>query len=187
MKKHPEIFDEWLIIRCQNGDQKAFTLLVKRWHPKLLKQAYWYTRNREASKDVAQECWSSIVKGIKKIHDPASFRVWIYRIVHRRAVDWIREKQKSRTLEEIQQKIPPDVEVNINVTNEDLITRLRMHMRQLSDSQRIILSMFYMENYTIREIGQVLSIPAGTVKSRLYHAREQLKKHLKKMNYEKEL
>jgi len=185
IKKHNEIFDEWLVLRCQTGDKKAMDLLVKSWHPKLLKQGYWHTRDSEAAKDIAQECWPHIIRGINTIEDPAHFRVWVYRIVYRRTVDWIRERKKNRLKEENSKEIQKGLNPGSDESQEDRIKMIRKQLQQLPDDQRIILSMFYHNNQTIREIANIMSIPVGTVKSRLFHAREQLKKNLNKMNYEK--
>ena len=185
IKNHNEIFDEWLVLRCQTGDKKAMDLLVRSWHPKLLKQGYWHTRDSEAAKDIAQECWPHIIRGINTIKDPANFRVWVYRIVYRRAVDWIRERKKNRLKEENSKDIKEELTAGYDEGQEDRIKMMRKKLQQLPHDQRIILSMFYLNNQTIREIAKIMSIPVGTVKSRLFHARELLKKNLNKMNYEK--
>ena len=185
IQKNNEIFDEWLVLRCQTGDKKAMDLLVKSWHPKLLKQGYWHTRNSEAAKDIAQECWPHIIRGINTVKDPAHFRIWVYRIVYRRAVDWIREREKNRLKKENSNEIQEGLNPSSDESQEDRIKIIRRQMQQLPDDQRIILFMFYLKNQTIREIAKIMSIPVGTVKSRLFHARERLKKNLNKMNYEK--
>ncbi len=172
------------MLRCQSGDKQAFNILVERWHPKLIKQAFWHTKNGEAAKDIAQDCWQSIFKGLKNIKDPASFSVWAYRIVYRRSVDWIRGQQRDRNIKmDVAVESTPD-----NTDNQtEVLDKLKSVIRNLPDNQRDILTMFYLRNYSIREIGKIMGIPTGTVKSRLFHARERLKKYLIELKYEKEL
>jgi len=67
-------------------------------------------------------------------------------------------------------------------SKDKILENLKRAMRALPDNQHLVLVMFYLENYSIREMSEILSIPAGTVKSRLFHAREQLKKII---NHEK--
>jgi len=74
MEKHSDhIFDEWLILQYQSGDAEAMSLLVKRWHRKIIRQVYRHTKDAEASKDIAQDCWLAIFQGIIKIKDPSRF------------------------------------------------------------------------------------------------------------------
>ena len=88
--------DEFLIVQSQLGDSEAFTQLVERWHPRLLRHAYHLTQDREAAGDVAQESWMAIVRGMGSLRDPARFRAWALRIVANKARDWIRRKKKEK-------------------------------------------------------------------------------------------
>jgi len=179
------IIDEWLVLKCQTGDEKAFSLLVKRWHPKLTMQAYRHTQNIEAARDIAQESWHAFIRGLNNLHDPAAFRVWIYRIVSRRSVDWIRKVTRERkvlnSIEAREELNPVSIE-----PGSTLLQQLKETLKILPNNQRIILSMFYLDSIKVREMAAILSIPEGTVKSRLFHAREHLKSIYKQYNYENE-
>ena len=74
---------ELLVLNSQRGDTKAINLLIKKWHPKLVHQAFRLTGDRDAALDVAQESWQGIIKGLKKLRDPAVFPAWSYQIVSR--------------------------------------------------------------------------------------------------------
>ena len=89
MKKFDLIFDEWLVIRYYYGDRKALPLLVKRWHKKLLSRIYMMTQDFEASKDIAQESWQAIIKGIDRLKDPAHFGKWALTIANRKSIDFL--------------------------------------------------------------------------------------------------
>jgi RNA polymerase sigma-70 factor (ECF subfamily) len=166
------ILDELLVMRTQNGDMKAFSLLVKRWQPALLSQAYRLTRDNEAALDVAQETWKAIANGIYKLKSPAAFKTWSFRIVSNKSVNWIKELQKQRALklesdEFVMQEAQSDESENV-----ELIKRA---LNELPVKSKTILSMFYIDNHTVKEISQILSLSAGTVKSRLFYARKMLK------------
>jgi len=62
MNNPEKVFDGLLVLQCQNGDKKAFSILVKRWHTKLCNQAFFYTKDRDAAKDIAQDSWNVIIK-----------------------------------------------------------------------------------------------------------------------------
>jgi len=141
-----------------------------------MSQAYWHCKNRLAAKDIAQETWSSVVKGIASIKDPARFSVWINRIVYHKSVDWIRKAQKNRTLNE--DDVKESLYGHHDVNNEE-ISQMMIHLNQLPIDQKMVLTLFYLQQHSVVEIAEILSIPMGTVKSRLFNARETLKKKLK--------
>ncbi|NIR42694.1 MAG: RNA polymerase sigma factor, partial [Gemmatimonadetes bacterium] len=84
------VLDEYLVVESQLGDRVAFARLVDRWHARLLRHAYHYTQDGEAARDVAQESWIAVVRGLRSLEDPARFRAWVLRIVANKARDWIR-------------------------------------------------------------------------------------------------
>ena len=177
-----KVFEELLVIQSQDGDRQALSLLIKRWNRKMLSKAYILTNDYEACNDIVQECWLQIIKGIKGLKDPKFFGVWVYRIVQGKNVDWIRDRQKQRkTLENEKQEInvatsgiPGD-----RTDQEEAVVRLRLALKKLAPDQQFILSLHYLENHPVNEIGEILKIPPGTVKSRLFHARKNLLKIFK--------
>lgn len=180
MKKSPEnILIELLVINSQRGDSRAVNLLAKKWHPKLVRQAYRLTGDKEAANDVVQESWQGIVKGLHKLKDPSVFPAWAYQIVSRRAADWIRKLQKERKVYDGKQKEDtiPDTEED----PEDKLEILRKALQELPNEQRVILDLFYLDSQPVKSISKILLLPAGTVKSRLFYAREHLKKIYKKI------
>ena len=188
MNKREKIFDGLLVLQCQNGSKKAFSLLVKRWHNKLCKQAFFYTKDIDLSKDIAQDSWNVIIRRIASLKEPNSFGSWALTIVNRKAIDWLRKHKKNEkklhTYYENSQ-INHDTEINNNliedgdnnITDDTAKTVLNV-IKKLPKNQQIILTLFYVEEYSILEISSILSISKGTVKSRLFYAREKLKSHL---------
>ena len=163
-----------LVIQCQEGKEKAFGMLVKQWNGSVLKQAYWYCKDGSAAKDIAQETWASVVKGLAKLNDPTKFAVWINRIIYHKSADWIRAQQKLRGVDhyEVEQEMYPKA---LDQNNDKKIELLLSLIKKLPDDQRNILTLFYLKEYNVNEIAEILSIPKGTVKSRLFTAREHLK------------
>jgi RNA polymerase sigma-70 factor (ECF subfamily) len=164
------VLDEFLVAQSQCGDSEAFASLVGRWHPRLLRNALRYTGDAEAAKDVAQEVWLAIARGLHSLNDPACFRAWAYRIVANKSRDWIRRERSRRRLNQSLDRPSPGVE-----QGSEAVERIRIAIGELDTDQRTILTWFYMEEMSVREIAEALSIPPGTVKSRLYHARHALR------------
>ncbi len=177
-----DILDEWLVLRSQEGSSEAFGRLVERWQPRLFRHAMRLVERQDAARDVLQDSWFSIVRGIKRLHDPASFRTWAYRIVSRRAADWVRKQQSSRRLTEKLEDHARRHHVDAHssdATSSD-VTRLRAVLQTLPPRHRIVLTMHYVDGLSTNEIGAALEVPTGTVKSRLHNARNTLREALER-------
>ena len=165
------IFNELLVMKTQDGDMEAFSFLVKRWHPALLRQAYRLTRDDEAALDVAQEAWRAIAKGIYRLKSPAAFGTWSFRIVSNKAANWVKDEQKIRSLKNDREAVIQEDQKETS----DNIELIRKALNELPVKSRAILSMFYIDNHSVKEISEILSLSSGTVKSRLFYARKMLK------------
>jgi len=131
----------------------------------------------ELARDIVQETWLGVIRGLKALVDPSSFPAWIYGIAHRKCIDAIRVKQRWRKLtDQVQREVGVAVDSATSVTGETL--DLATAIGRLNDEQRSVVALFYGEDLSVVEIAEILSVPAGTVKSRLFHARETLKKLL---------
>jgi RNA polymerase sigma factor (sigma-70 family) len=171
IKTPDQVFDELLVLRYRSGDRQAMNLLIKRWHQRIKKQVTRYTYEPEVAEDLAQEVWEVILKGVNHLREPALFGIWAQRIASRRAVDWIRKNQRERKLyAEVAMENPFE-----EFSSDEMISQLRKGLRILPDDQRMILIHFYLERNSVNEIAAILEIPQGTVKSRLFHARQKLK------------
>lgn len=174
-----QIFDELLVIKCQDQDQKAYALLWKRWQPRILKWSFDFINDADVAKEIAQESWVSIHKGINKLRDPSLFRFWAYKIVQRRSADWIRKEQRKRSsIEEVRHEVVASEEDSSDAV--DPVDSMLAAIKTLPEEHQRILRLFYLEKVPVRLLSTMLGLPEGTVKSRLYYAREQLKKKLKK-------
>lgn len=94
--KITKALDEYQAALAINGDARAFELLYKRWHPRLLRFAYRLTASEEEASDVMQEAAMTIAKNINRLESPASFPAWAYTIVRRRAGDHIQSIVRQR-------------------------------------------------------------------------------------------
>jgi len=180
MKRREQILDELLVLRSQGGDKAAFELLARRWQPRFLGLAGRLTQSPDAG-EVVQEAWLAIVRGLHRLHDPARFGPWALRIVAHKSTDWIRQRQKGRSLSERVMREPQPSATSATV--EDLsqaesIARLRKALPALSDSHRGVLELFYLRSSSIQTIAEKLGVSPGTVKSRLFHARRVLREAL---------
>ena len=174
-----KIFDELLLLRYQDGDKKALELLIKRWNPKIMNYAIRNTGDYQGAEDVAQEVWISMLKGYQQIRNFRKIGTWLLGVTHNKSVDWIKKNPKP-----INQQPGENIE-SPNENKEEQINRMRQALTQLNMDQQNVLSLFYLEGFTLHEIADILDISIGTVKSRLFYARESLKKQIQKEDYER--
>lgn len=173
-----KIFDALLVLQYQSGDKKALSLLVKRHHTKLCRHSYWYTHNLDASKDIVQDSWSIIITKLGSIRDPNAFGSWAMRIVTRKSLDFLNRNKNDREKLAGYRSTPHNLDAEED-KESDLI-QLENAIKLLPNDQQVVLRLFYTEEYSLKEISTILEISIGTVKSRLFHAREKLKAILKK-------
>ncbi len=163
--------DDYQATLAAGGDRKAFELLYKRWHPKLLRFAYRQTGEAEAAHDVMQNAALTMAKDIYRLKDPSAFSAWAYTIVRRRAADFVKSNVRAR---KVQSELERQPEPESSADSEEALT-LKQALQDLPDADQQLLTLFYVDGMKIAEIAAGLRIPAGTVKSRLFTAREKLK------------
>lgn len=176
-----EVLDDWLVLAAQEGEVHAFEALARRWHRRLIAHAYRRTAHSEGATEATQEAWLAIIRGLPGLHDPARFPAWAFRIVDHKAVDWIRRRRRHRSRDDRLQAHPEVIDPNSQPRSSeaeeplDAVDRLRRALNDLPSDQRLLLALSYTEGCSVREIAELLGIPEGTVKSRLFHARRHLK------------
>ena len=183
MDKTSQRIDELLIVEYRSGDVLAFQKLVERWHKRFCEKAFWLTKDADASKDIAQDSWNTIIDKMDNLNDPRSFQSWALRIVFSKAMDWMRINERNRRKLESYYKNYDETEEQ-NDDNQALKSEMLKAIKSLSSDQQMVLKLFYVEEYSLKEISKLLKISIGTTKSRLFHAREKLKQQLKHRHYE---
>jgi len=162
------IQNQFLVMAAQDGNEAALEKLVSLWQKKLWQYVFRLTTDVHASWDITQQCWLEIIKGLKKLHNPANFKAWAYKIATNRTIDWLKNKKKYQHIN------LESIEVDCNQKDNDL--QVKELVQRLKSDSRVVLSLYYFEQLSIPEISIALNIPPGTVKSRMFTAREELKK-----------
>jgi RNA polymerase sigma-70 factor (ECF subfamily) len=166
--------DALLAVRCQLGERAAFDELIRRWAEPLRRYVRRVAGDAAAADELVQDIWLGVLQGIRRLQDPTRFRSWLFGIAHRRLMDRLRERYASPDsaadgMEEVAAAGLPD-------PDRDLEAReLERGLQRLPAFEREVLSLFYLEELSLAEVAQVLAIPVGTVKSRLFRARKLLR------------
>jgi len=170
------IYDQILVLRCREADVAALDELLIRWQERLWRHAMRLTGDYEASWDILQETMMAISRRISHLSDPAAFWAWAYRITTNQCRDYFRKKKRrERLIEALYQQPWPTGSVRKDEGTLDL----RAALATLPGAQQALLTMRYEEGFSIDEIAHILGIPAGTVKSRLSTARQNLRSLIK--------
>ena len=169
--------DKFLIEQYLSGDKSMLPILVKKWHKIFCEKAYWVLRDKDLAKDVAQESWIIIIKKLPTLKKLDSFKSWALRIIYTKAID--AHKRRTRGLQDLE--VPPKIFIESEDNEEEaaLKRKLLTAIKKLSKEKQDIIRLFYLEEYSLKEISTFLNISTGTVKSRLFKAREKLKSILK--------
>jgi RNA polymerase sigma-70 factor (ECF subfamily) len=168
--------DELLLLQCQQGDVVSFDRLVRRWQQPLMNYAYRLTGDWAVAQDIVQETWLVVIRGLITLKDVARFRAWLFRIASHKCQDHWRRRRTGQQVAEELQKQSDAAAVSPNVERSDIDAAFR----RLPLESRTVLALMYLEDFSIGEIADMLSLPEGTVKSRLFHARQQLRQLLEK-------
>jgi RNA polymerase sigma-70 factor (ECF subfamily) len=167
--------DEYLVSLSQAGSIEALDGLARRWTPRLLRYATRVLGGSGDAPDVVQDTWIGAIRGLRGLRDPAQFPAWIYGIATRKCADAIRANTRRRRLDA--RAGTGEAGHDASAALEDRID-LASATRGLPPLQRAVVHLFYREDLSVEEIASVLGIPPGTVKSRLHHAREGLRRQL---------
>lgn len=173
MRSKEKLLDEYLAASAQLGDHKALAILVERWNPRLLAHAWRLLGDKEAAKDAVQEGWAEIIKNLSKLNDVRAFPAWSYRIVSRRCARAINDAKRHRHSDTASIVEMAADEDEREATSD--LDKLRKAIRALPPEQRVAVALFHFEEMGIAETAVALDVPAGTVKTRLMHARRKLR------------
>jgi RNA polymerase sigma-70 factor (ECF subfamily) len=168
--------DELLAVRCQLGEREAFDALIDRWHDPLWRYARRLAGTDEAAGEVTQDVWLRVLRGIARLREPSRLRPWLFGITRRVLMDRLRVKYSSLDL------VPVDeVELAAADPGDDIeaeLESMQEGMARLPLIERDVLTLFYLRELTLVEVADILEVPVGTVKSRLFRARRLLRREL---------
>lgn len=170
-----------LVLRCRRRDEKAFEELVNRWQPRL----YYYLRRmveeENAVWDVLQETWLAVYQKIRKLEDPRKFPAWLYKISHHKAVSYLRREGKHVHMAEEQMAGCVENNGTIGIAEEHAELAHQL-LGKLKLAHREVLTLYFLEGFSIREMAGILDVSEGTVKSRLHYAKHKMREALKGAN-----
>ena len=175
--------DAQLITDTLAGDTEAFGQLVHRYQSRLFNTLFQITRNREEAEDVMQEAFVQAFVKLDSFQGNSAFYTWLYRIAFNLSISRKRKKKPEASVDQ-QREISGSEPVDAGelpadrLLREERAAQLHQAMTALHDEHRAVLTLREMEGFCYETIGEILDLPAGTVRSRLHRARMQLHSQL---------
>ncbi|GAA4686667.1 sigma-70 family RNA polymerase sigma factor [Streptomyces chumphonensis] len=168
--------DALLVVRCQLGERQAFTGLVRAWHGPLWRYLRATTGGDGVADDLAQETWIGVLRGLPKLREPERFAPWLFTIARRALADHLR-RGRAAPFGSVDLADAPGAPVDPGDFPGDVLDRLEVHagLADLPPAEREVLVLFHLADLPTAGCADVLGVPAGTVKSRLFRARRMLR------------
>ena len=182
--------------KAADGDTAAFERLVRKYEKYVCTTVYSVVKNYDDSFDVAQEVFLKLYHSIASFKGESSFSSWLYRIAKNTALDFLRKEKKSRNNvslytenddgEETQMEIPDN---SVSSSPEQTAVRneakdiIYSALDEISEQHKELIVLRDIDGFSYEEIAEMLGLEYGTVKSRLFRARDALRKKLLEKNY----
>ena len=180
--------EQELVQRAKNGDENAFAQLMRDNEKRVYNLTLRMTGNPEDAMDLAQETFLNAWRGLKFFKGDSAFSTWVYRLANNACIDHLRKQSRRR---DINAPLPTDPEDDSlpdvpderyrpdhHLEQQESRRALEQGLAQLSQEHRQVLVMRELSGLSYQEIGDVLGLEAGTVKSRIARARLSLRKIL---------
>jgi RNA polymerase sigma-70 factor, ECF subfamily len=173
------IYEELLALRCRRGEKAALEELVRTWEKRLFYFIRRLVDDEQDAWDVLQQTWLRVLSGIGALREPRSLGAWLYRVARHAAFNHGQVRATYRRfLQEYQAAASADEAPELeNIENAE---QLHRGLLRLPVPHREVLTLFFLEDFSIDQIALILDIPSGTVKSRLHHAKKALRAVLEK-------
>jgi RNA polymerase sigma-70 factor, ECF subfamily len=170
--------------RARLGDLKAFDHLVSHFQDGVVGAAVAILGSFEDARDVAQETFIQAWTGLPGLRDTTCFPAWLFRIAHNRCHDLLRRARPAEALVSAVTELVPAggrSDPAVCASRSDLRRRVLGAIGALSEPNRLAVTLFYINGYSIEEVAQFLEVPAGTVKRRLHDSRRRLQRSMMEM------
>ncbi len=178
-----------LIKGAIEGDEAAYRQLLDNYRGAIFNLLYKMVRNKEETEDLVQEAFMKAFKALPSFNEEYAFSTWLYKIAINNCIDHMRKKRlKTYSINKpVQSKDGeldrefPDTSMSPDraILSDEKSTIIEDAIDELPENYKIAIVLRHAEEKSYEEIAQILNIPLGTVKARIFRAREMLKKKLK--------
>jgi RNA polymerase sigma-70 factor (ECF subfamily) len=178
-----------LVKRARRGDLAAYDDLVRRYQERIYATVYHMTANHEDANDLAQEAFIKAFQALKSFKGGSSFYTWVYRIAVNKTINFLKQRKNRAQMSlddlDFNAEHDPDLVALISdktprreVALAELQEKLNAAMQKLSEPHRLAVTLHDVQGLSHEEIAKIMDCNVGTVRSRLFYARQQLQGYL---------
>ena len=177
--------EDAIVRRAQQGDLAAYDELVRRYQERIYATLYHMTSNHEDANDLAQEAFIKGYQAIKSFKGGSSFYTWVYRIAVNKTLNFLksRKNRQGMSLNDLDFDVGKDPDLVALISDKtprrdavlaELQKKLNEAMLKLSEQHRLVVTLHDVQGLAHEEIAEIMECNTGTVRSRLFYARQQL-------------
>lgn len=181
--------DQALVERVQQGDKTAFDLLVRKYQQKVLNVIMRYVRDPDEAQDVAQEAFIKAYRALPRFRGDSAFYTWLYRIAINTAKNMLVSRGRRPPGSDVEVEVAEQLDSGTRLKDqstpesyiheEEVMRTIKKAMDELPEDLRTAIMLRELEGMSYEEIAEAMSCPIGTVRSRIFRAREAIDKKLK--------
>ena len=178
MEREQELVN--IVIRCRGGERDAFEELYGIYQPRLKYYVRRLNGGGSGCDDMLQEIWLTVLKKIIKLKNARAFGVWIYRIARNNVYSGFRRKERFV-------RLPEESEIPVSGGDEPVFSAedaedVHRALEELQPYHREVLVLSFVERMTYKAIAEVVGCSVGTVRSRIFYAKQSLRKEMERRN-----
>ena len=181
--------EEELVRRARTGELTAYDELVRRYQERIYATIYHMTSNHEDANDLAQEAFIKAFHALKSFKGGSSFYTWVYRIAVNKTINFLKQRKNKAQMSlddlDFNAEHDPDLVALISdktprreINLAELQEKLNSAMQKLSEPHRLVVTLHDVQGLSHEEIAKIMDCNIGTVRSRLFYARQQLQAYL---------
>jgi len=181
--------DVELVQKAKQGDSKAYDKLVVQYRDVVYAIVYRMVRNKQEAEDLTQEAFIKAHKSIGSFNEDYAFSTWLFKIATNNCIDFFRKRKlKTYSMDETikykegeikQEYADPDPDVEYEIVANERTQIIRNAIDELPEKYRIVIELRHQKEHSYEQISEDLELPLGTIKARIFRAREMLNKSLR--------
>ena len=181
--------EQELVKKARHGDLAAYDQLVQRYQERIYRTLYHMTSNHEDANDLAQEAFIKGFQALKSFKGGSSFYTWVYRIAVNKTLNFLKQRKNRSHMSlndlDFNTENNPDLVALVSdktprrdAALSELQEKLNEAMLTLSETHRLVVTLHDVQGLSHEEIAKIMDCNVGTVRSRLFYARQQLQGRL---------
>ena len=179
MKKNSDDIDSVLIEKAKNGNKGAFSILVNKYYPRVYATLFSFTKSKEDSEDLSQQTFIKVWQQLDSFRGDSAFFTWVYRIAINLAKNFVAssgyKKQKINTsIEQAEIDISSFDDIESAVIHKQSLKEIKNFINTLPESLKTAFTLREVEGRSYEDISVITDTPIGTVRSRIFRARESI-------------